>query len=106
MKICAVVPVKALRWSKQRLAPALGDRRSGFAKALLNQTLVALGGARHVTAILVVTEDREVADEARRANAEVLEVGADLNAACTLGLLEARARVRKSAPFFTPTWPH
>jgi FO synthase len=92
LKIWAIVPVKALSSSKQRLAPALGPRREAFARALLIQTLFALAGSRRVTGILVVTDDSEVADEARQAGAEVLLKEADLNAACALGLADVRAR--------------
>jgi 2-phospho-L-lactate guanylyltransferase (CobY/MobA/RfbA family) len=79
MKIWAVVPVKALTSSKQRLAPALGSRREAFARGLLAQTLFALAGSRSVSGVLVVTADAEVADEARRGGAEVLQEEADLN---------------------------
>src|SRR5262249_6939480 len=86
----AVVPVKALSASKQRLALALGGRRENFARAMLVQTLFALSGARRVAGTLVVTSDPDVAEEARRAGAEVLQAEADLNAACSLGLAEVR----------------
>jgi len=92
MKIWAVVPVKALSSSKQRLAPALGARREAFARALLAQTLSALAGSRSVAGVLVVTADGEVADEARQAGAEVLQEEADLNTACAHGLAEVRRR--------------
>jgi FO synthase len=92
LKIWAVVPVKALSSSKQRLAPALGPRREAFARALLAQTLFALSGSRRVTGILVVTSDPQVADEARQAGAEVRQEEADLNPACASGLADVRAR--------------
>ncbi len=92
LKTWAVVPVKALSSSKQRLAPALGSRREDFARALLVQTLSALAASRRLAGILVVTADPEVAQEARRAGAEVLQAEADLNAACSLGLAETRTR--------------
>src|SRR5579864_8677713 len=92
LKIWAVVPVKALSSSKQRLAGALGPRREAFARALLAQTLFALAGSRRVSGILVVTADPEVADEARRAGAEVHQKEADLNTACESGLADVRAR--------------
>jgi FO synthase len=92
LNIWAVVPVKALNSSKQRLASALGSRREAFARALLTQTLTALSASRQVTDILVVTADPEVADEARRAGAQVLQEEADLNSACAHGLTEVRAR--------------
>src|SRR5882762_1555304 len=92
LKIWAVVPVKALSSSKQRLASALGPRREAFARALLVQTLFALAGSRRLSGILVVTGDPEVVDEARRVGAEVLQEEADLNTACALGLANVRAR--------------
>jgi FO synthase len=92
LKIWAVVPVKGLRSSKQRLASALGSRREAFARALVVQTLSSLAASRRVAGILVVTADPEVADEARQAGAEVLQEEADLNAACASGLANVRAR--------------
>ena len=86
MKIWAVVPVKALSQSKQRLATALGSRRADFSRALLAQTLAALTASRQISASLVVTADPEVATLAREAGAEVLLEDADLNTACTRGL--------------------
>jgi len=92
LKIWAVVPVKALSSSKQRLAAALGSRREAFARALLFQALFGLAASRRLAGVLVVTADPEVADEARRVGAEVCQQEADLNAACTLGISEVRAR--------------
>ena len=92
MKIWAVVPVKALGLSKQRLATALGPRREDFTRALLAQTLAALAASREVSGTLVVTADPQVADQARQAGAEVLQEDADLNTACARGLAEVRAR--------------
>jgi FO synthase len=92
MKIWAVVPVKALSSSKQRLALALGPRREAFARALLAHTLSALAGSRRLAGVLVVTGDTEVADEARQAGTEVLQDEADLNTACARGLAEVRRR--------------
>jgi 2-phospho-L-lactate guanylyltransferase (CobY/MobA/RfbA family) len=100
MKIWAIVPVKALSSSKQRLAPALGPRREAFARALVVQTLFALATARRVARILVVTSDSDVAEEARRAGAEVLQEEADLNAACVRGLAEVRARGAEACGIF------
>ena len=92
MKAWAVVPVKLLSSSKQRLTTVLGTRREAFARSLVAQTLFALASARRVAHILVVTADSEVAEEARQIGAEVLQEDADLNSACTLGLAEARNR--------------
>jgi FO synthase len=92
MKVWAVVPVKALSSSKQRLAATLGARRQAFARALVTQTLFVLGSSRRIDGILVVTADTDVANEARQAGAEVLQVDADLNSACAHGLADIRAR--------------
>jgi FO synthase len=92
LKVWAVVPVKSLGLSKQRLAPALGTRLELFVRALVAHTLSALTGSTRVTGTLVVTCDPEVASEAARAGAEVRLEDADLNTACTLGLADARAR--------------
>ena len=92
MKIWAIVPVKALSHSKQRLASVLGSRREDFTRALLAQTLAALTAARQISGSLVVTADPEVATLARGAGAEVLLEDADLNTACTRGLSEVRTR--------------
>jgi len=91
LEVLAVVPVKSLNRSKQRLASALGTRREAFVRALLAQTLFALAGSERVSGILVVTADPEVAEEARRAGARVLLEDADLNTACAHGLAEARS---------------
>jgi FO synthase len=92
LEVLAVVPVKPLRGSKQRLVPALGTRREAFVRALLAQTLFSLAGSERVIGILVVTGDPEVAEEARQAGAQVLLEDVDLNTACARGLAEARVR--------------
>jgi len=92
LNIRAIVPVKALSSSKQRLASRLGARREDLARALLAQTLSALSGAHLLTGILVVTIDPAVATEAQQLGAEVLLVEADLNSACALGLAELNTR--------------
>ena len=100
MKVWAVVPVKPLSLSKQRLAHVLGPRREGFARALLAQTLFALATARRVARILVVTADPDAAEEARRAGAEVLHQDADLNTACACGLAVSRERGAEACGIF------
>src|SRR5579859_4110867 len=83
LKIWAVVPVKALTLSKQRLAAILGNRRADFTRALLAQTLAALTGSRQISGILVVTADPQVANLAQQAGTEVLLQEANLNTACS-----------------------
>ncbi len=92
LRVWAVVPVKALGTSKQRLADMLGTRRQPFVRALLLQTLSALTGARRLAGTLVVTADPHIASEATLAGAEVCLADADLNAACVRGLAEVRLR--------------
>jgi len=84
--VWAVVPVKSFCDSKQRLASVLGHRRENFARAMMVQTLTALISSKQIAGTLVVTADPEVALEAQRTGASVLEAEADLNTACTLGL--------------------
>ena len=91
MSTWIVVLVKDFDSAKQRLGPVLGSRREAFARALVAQTLAALAGAQHVSGILVVTADPEVAQEARQQNADVLQDASDLNTACARGLAEACA---------------
>lgn len=92
LKIWAVVPVKALSASKQRLASVLGPRRELFARALVVQSLSALATSQRLSGIVVVTADLEVASEARRAGAEVCLQDADLNCACEIGISATRSR--------------
>ncbi|HEX4378127.1 MAG TPA: 5-amino-6-(D-ribitylamino)uracil--L-tyrosine 4-hydroxyphenyl transferase CofH [Steroidobacteraceae bacterium] len=92
LRVWAVVPVKALGASKQRLAEVLGRRREPFVRALLSQTLSALTGARRLAGTLVVTADPQIAEEATLAGAEVCLADVDLNGACVRGLAEVRAR--------------
>ncbi|HEY2506870.1 MAG TPA: 2-phospho-L-lactate guanylyltransferase [Streptosporangiaceae bacterium] len=82
-----VVPVKVLAQAKSRLT-GLGDlRRSDLALAMAADTVAAAVAARPVAAVLVVTDDQDVAEMAAGVGAVVLadEPGAGLNDALTHG---------------------
>ena len=80
----AVVPVKEIGRSKQRLSSALfSDERERLVRAMLRDVLCALRAASGLADVLVVTRDADVGALAREIGAEVLaERGpGDLNAA-------------------------
>ena len=80
----AVVPVKEIARSKQRLNAALfSDERERLVRAMLRDVLIALRSATGLGDVLVITRDAEVGALARDCGAQVLaERGAgDLNAA-------------------------
>ncbi|HVR28971.1 MAG TPA: 2-phospho-L-lactate guanylyltransferase [Thermoanaerobaculia bacterium] len=80
----AVVPVKEIGRSKQRLSAALfSDERERLVRAMLRDVLVALRAASGLADVLVITRDGEVGALAKECGAQVLaERGAgDLNAA-------------------------
>jgi len=89
----AVVPVKALGQAKSRLLPAGDAARGELAMAFLCDVLAALGSARDLTEILVVSTDDAVRGPASAAGARfVLEDRpAGLNPAATAGLRQAGA---------------
>lgn len=72
-KLWALVPVKSLQRSKQRLKSCLGADRSGLAFAMLRDVLNALLQSRSVTDIAVVTADRRVANLAVDKSAMVVD---------------------------------
>lgn len=80
----AVVPVKEIGRSKQRLSAALfSDERERLVRAMLRDVLCALRAASGLADVLVITRDAEVGALAKEIGAQVLaERGAgDLNAA-------------------------
>lgn len=80
----AVVPVKEISRSKQRLNAALfSDERERLVRAMLRDVLCALRAASGLADVLVITRDAEVGALAKECGAQVLaERGAgDLNAA-------------------------
>jgi 2-phospho-L-lactate guanylyltransferase len=88
--ICAIVPVKSLSLAKGRLAGILtAAERQALVKAMLGDVLAALGAARGVDRVGVVSRDREVLALAADARAEgLLDREQDLNGA--LGLAAGR----------------
>ena len=84
----AIIPVKRLSAGKQRLASALGVRREEFARTLACRTIQTVFGSQQFGGVLVVTPDPQVALDAKRLGAVVVDDrGGSLNAACTLGRL-------------------
>lgn len=69
----ALVPVKALPQSKQRLRPCLGPDRAGLTVAMLCDVLQALSSCRTVGQIAIVTADAEVSAIAKARSALVVD---------------------------------
>ncbi len=67
-----VIPVKVLAQAKSRLTGLAGQNRSDFALAMAADTIAAAVRAETVAAVLVVTDDPEVADIAAGLGAVVL----------------------------------
>ena len=84
----ALVPVKSLRWTKQRLKTCLGSARAGLTIATLKDVLGALASSREIAQIAVVTADPRVADIAVARGALVIDEGElmGMNAAIELGI--------------------
>jgi 2-phospho-L-lactate/phosphoenolpyruvate guanylyltransferase len=75
--VWAVIPVKEAGLAKQRLAEALSPRlRQDLALAMFQDVLDAVAAASELQGVAVVTLDRNVAEIARRAGAEVWSDGA------------------------------
>ena len=75
-RLCALVPVKSLARSKQRLKDCLGEDRGNLTIAMLLDVLAALNSSLHVAQVVVVTADPRVAGIAADLGAVVLdEVG-------------------------------
>jgi len=69
----ALVPVKSLSRTKQRLKSCLGRDRPGLTIAMLKDVLNALAHSREVTRIAVVTADPLVSDVAKNRGALVVD---------------------------------
>jgi len=84
----ALVPVKSLRWTKQRLKACLGSARAGLTIATLKDVLGALASSGEIAQIAVVTADPRVADIAVARGALVIDEGElrGMNAAIELGI--------------------
>jgi FO synthase len=87
-RIWAVVPVKPFAQAKRRLSPVLGEaERAQLARAMLEDVLDALSGARVLAGIIVVTSDGEAAALARKHGAVVLEDAVEgINAAICIAV--------------------
>ena len=73
MKATAVLPVKRFDAAKQRLAPGLDDaRRRELAAAMVADVLEAIGEARTVERVIVVSGDPIAQELAAEAGAEVV----------------------------------
>jgi 2-phospho-L-lactate guanylyltransferase len=93
VRTLAIVPVKSFDIAKQRLAGALGrDARRSLAEAMLSDVLYALGRARRLDGIVVVTAEPAAASVARR-EATVLhdDAGAGQSPAAEIGVQHALA---------------
>lgn len=88
----AIVPVKPLRRSKQRLKASLGALRPGLTLAMLRDVLNALQSSTILQGVLIVTLDAEVAQLAESKGAVVVkEAGAfGMNQAIAQGFTAAK----------------
>lgn len=93
MTTWAIIPVKQLRDSKQRLAHLMsGDARAALIEAFLDRLLATLNEVDAIDRALVVTSDPAVEALARRHGAAVLREAEPqgLNAAVERGVAEAQ----------------
>jgi 2-phospho-L-lactate guanylyltransferase len=91
VRTLAIVPVKSFDIAKQRLAEAVpAEARHVLARAMLADVLAALGEARNVDRVVVVTADPDAAALAGR-SATVLHDGAQAgqSAAALIGIAHA-----------------
>ncbi len=73
MKTAAVLPVKRLHSAKQRLSSGLGgEQRRTLAEAMVADVLEAIGAARAIERMIVVSGDPAVQELAAAAGAEVV----------------------------------
>ena len=94
MNATAVLPVKRFGAAKRRLAAGVeGPRRQELVAAMLADVLEAIGGARTIEAMIVVTGEQRAAELAQAAGAEVLADPADLghSEAALAGIARAEA---------------
>ena len=75
--IWAVLPVKEMQGSKERLAPLLSpEERVALMRVMVGEVLAALTAARGLAGVAVVTLDGWAAEAARQAGARVITEGA------------------------------
>jgi 2-phospho-L-lactate/phosphoenolpyruvate guanylyltransferase len=73
LKATAVLPVKRFAAAKQRLAPNMGStHRAELAAAMLEDVLEAIGAARSIERVVVVTSEPRAIEPATASGAEVL----------------------------------
>jgi 2-phospho-L-lactate guanylyltransferase len=73
LKATAVLPVKRFAAAKQRLAPGIGaTHRAELAAAMLEDVLEAIGAARSIERVIVVSSEPRAIDLAAARGAEVL----------------------------------
>jgi 2-phospho-L-lactate guanylyltransferase len=95
LRATAVLPVKRFDAAKQRLGAAVEDeQRRAIVAAMLEDVLEAIGEARMVEGLLVVTGEPAAAEAASRAGADVLADPDDEGQpeAALIGVAEAKAR--------------
>lgn len=75
--IWAILPVKEMQGSKQRLSPLLApEERVALMRVMVAEVLDALCAARGLAGVAVVTLDAWTTEEARRRGARVITAGA------------------------------
>jgi 2-phospho-L-lactate guanylyltransferase len=93
LKATAVLPVKRFAAAKQRLAPGIGaTHRAELAAAMLEDALEAIGAARSIERVIVVTSEPRAVEIAAAADVEVVadpDEGGHSGAALT-GISRAR----------------
>ncbi|MGH2843723.1 MAG: 2-phospho-L-lactate guanylyltransferase [Solirubrobacteraceae bacterium] len=93
MRTAAILPMKAFKDAKQRLAATLGaGHRRALVEAMYSDVLVAARRTSMLDAIFVVTGDRAVARIAEQSDATVIDdTGASHSEAARLGIEQALA---------------
>jgi 2-phospho-L-lactate guanylyltransferase len=88
----ALLPVKVLAASKQRLDLNLGRNRSGLARAMLHDLLQALSESTEISRIAIVTADEDVKSIGRELGGLIIDEDhpGDLNAAVAMGIFAIR----------------
>ncbi len=94
----AIIPVKRFESSKTRLSGMLGvQERVHLSELMLQDTLAALGAARSLSEIVVVSSDERAKDIAEKRGATVLVQGRDSGVNSAVALADAYA-MKKGAP--------
>jgi 2-phospho-L-lactate/phosphoenolpyruvate guanylyltransferase len=94
MRATVVLPIKRFHAAKQRLAAGLGgEQRRQLAEAMLADVLEAIGGARMVERVIVVSGDEQARRIAEDAGAELVDDPDDAGhpEAALLGIERAKA---------------